>query len=73
MKVYVVFKIASFECTVEGKQYKPVRAMIGEINDGKCTSIKLVKCASDFAPPLEKRINIFFDENGKAVSHKSAE
>lgn len=73
MKVYVVFKMASFECVVDGNHYKPIRAMIGEIKEGKCVAIKLVKCAPDFAPPLEKRVNIFFDENGKAVSHKSAE
>lgn len=73
MKVYVIFKMASFECVVEGNHYKPLRAMVGEIKEGKCVGIKLVKCAADFAPPLEKRVNIFFDENGKAVSYKVAE
>lgn len=73
MKTYVIFAIASFVCTVEGKEYKPKRAMIGEIKDGCCVGIKLIKCANDFEAPTGKRLNIFFDENGKAVSHKAAE
>ena len=71
MKVYVILKIADFDCNIDGKQYKPVRAMIAEIKDGKRVAIKLIKCDKDFAPPLEKKINIFFDENGKAVSYQS--
>ena len=71
MKVYVVFKMASYECEVDGKHYKPIRAMVGEIKDGKCIAIKLVKCVPEFNPPVEKQINIFFDENGRAVSHKT--
>lgn len=73
MKVYVILKIADFECTVDGNHYKPIRAMIAEIKDGKRVAIKLIKCGSDFSAPLEKRINIFFDENGKAVSYKNAD
>ena len=72
MKTYVIYAMANFVCTVEGKEYKPKRAMVGEIKDGVCVAIKLIKCTNDFEAPTGKRINIFFDENGKAVSHKLA-
>ena len=72
MKTYVIFAIADFVCTVEGKQYKPKRAMIGEIRDGACVAIKLIKCVNTFDAPTGKRIEIYFDENGKAVSYKNA-
>lgn len=70
MKVYVIFKLAKFECDVDGNHYTPLRAMSGIMDGNKCVAIKLLKCGADFNPPLEKRINIFFDENGKAVSYK---
>lgn len=69
MKIYVIFKTAKFECDVDGNHYTPLRAMAGIMDGNKCTAIKLLKCGSDFNPPLEKRLNIFFDENGKAVSY----
>lgn len=73
MKVYVVFKMAKFECDVDGKHYNPIRGMAAIMEGNKATAIKLLKCSEEFKPPLEKRINIFFDENGKAVSYKLAE
>lgn len=79
MKTYVIYAVKSFDCTVEGKTYHCVRAMVGEVekigrvekigNAWKVKGIKLIKCASDFNPvDLNKPCSIFFDENGKAVS-----
>lgn len=72
MKTYVIYAVKSFDCTVEGKSYHCVRAMIGEVekvgSTWKVKSIKLIKCASDFqSVDLNKPCSIFFDENGKAV------
>lgn len=73
MKTYVIYAVKSFDCTVEGKNYHCVRAMVGDVtkvgSTWKVKGIKLVKCASDFQPvDLNKPCSIFFDENGKAVS-----
>lgn len=73
MKTYVIYALAKFTCTIEGKTYTPNRAMAGIIESGCCTGIKLIKCSEDFNPPVQKRIHIYFDENGKAVSYKLAE
>lgn len=73
MKTYVIFKFAKFECDVDGNHYNPIRGMAGIMDGNKCVAIKLLKCSPDFNPPIEKRINIFFDENGKAVSYKLAD
>lgn len=74
MKTYVVHCVKGFDCVVEGKQYHCVRAMVGIIekvnNVPKCVGIKLIKCANDFTAEIGKFCNIFFDENGKAVSIK---
>lgn len=73
MKTYVIYAVKSFDCTVEGKSYHCVRAMIGEVekigSTWKVKGIKLIKCATDFQPvELNKPCSIFFDENGKAVT-----
>lgn len=72
MKTYVIYAVKAFDCTVEGKNYHCVRAMAGEIekvgSTWKVKGIKLIKCAQDFQPAeLNKPLNVFFDENGKAV------
>lgn len=71
MKVYVIYAVKSFDCTVESKNYHCVRAMVGEVEKvgsaWKVKSIKLIKCSVDFQPDLNKPCNIFFDDNGKAV------
>lgn len=76
MKTYVIYCIKSFDCTVEGKNYHCVRAMVGEVEKigsaWKVKSIKLIKCSQDFQPEeLNKPVSIFFDDNGKAVLTKS--
>lgn len=73
MKTYVIYCVKSFDCTVEGKNYHCVRAMIGEVekvgSTWKVKAIKLIKCSSNFNPvDLNKPCSIFFDENGKAVT-----
>lgn len=73
MKTYVIYAVKSFDCTVEGKNYHCVRAMVGEVvkvgSAWKVKGIKLVKCSSDFqVVDLNKPCSIFFDENGKAVA-----
>lgn len=73
MKVYVIFRVAKFECDVDGKHYNPIRAMAGIFEGNKCVAIKLLKCDSGFTPPLDKRMHVYFDENGKAVSYKLAD
>lgn len=74
MKTYVFYCIKGFDCTVDGNQYHPIRAMVGIIERvgsvDKCTGIKLIKCSSDFKAETNQKCNIFFDENGKAVSVK---
>lgn len=72
MKNYVIYAVKSFDCTVEGKNYHCVRAMVGEAekvgSTWKVKSIKLIKCSADFQPvDLNKPCNIFFDDKGKAV------
>lgn len=74
MKNYVIYAVKSFDCTVEGKNYHCVRAMVGEVEKvgsaWKVKSIKLIKCSADFAPVdrlLNKPCTIFFDDKGKAV------
>lgn len=72
MKNYVIYAIKSFDCTVEGKTYHCVRAMVGEVEKVGSTwrtkTIKLIKCSTDFqVADLNKPCNIFFDDNGKAV------
>lgn len=73
MKTYLIYALAKFSCEVEGKKYNPKRAMVGQYVGGVCVGIKLIKCVEDFNPPTNKLLNIFFDENGKAVSYKLAE
>lgn len=72
MKTYIIYAVKGFDCVVEGKQYHCVRAMVGVLDKvgtvQKCTGIKLIKCANDFTAETNKPCNIFFDENGKAVS-----
>lgn len=73
MKTYVIYCVKSFDCTVQGKNYHCVRAMIGEVekvgSTWKVKAIKLIKCSTDFNPvDLNKPCSIFFDENGKAVT-----
>ena len=74
MKTYVIYCIKGFDCTVDGNQYHPIRAMVGIIERvgsvDKCTGIKLIKCANDFKAEINQKCYIFFDENGKAVSVK---
>lgn len=74
MKTYVIYCIKGFDCTVDGNQYHPIRAMVGVIERvgsvDKCTAIKLIKCSNDFKAEINQKCNIFFDENGKAVSVK---
>lgn len=74
MKTYVIYCIKGFDCTVDGNQYHPIRAMVGVIERvgsvDKCTGIKLIKCSNDFKAEINQKCNIFFDENGKAVSVK---
>ena len=72
MKNYVIYAVKSFDCTVEGKSYHCVRAMVGEVEKigsaWKVKCIKLIKCSSDFqAVDLNKPCNIFYNESGKAV------
>lgn len=72
MKNYVIYAVKSFDCTVEGKTYHCVRAMVGEVEKvgsiWRVKSIKLIKCSTDFqAVELNKPCNIFFDDNCKAV------
>lgn len=72
MKTYVIYAVKSFDCTVDGKDYHCVRAMVGEVekvgSTWKVKGIKLIKCAHDFQPvDLNKPCSIFFDDNGKAV------
>ena len=72
MKTYIIYCVKGFDCTVEGKEYHCVRAMVGEVEKVgtiyKVKTIKLIKCANDFQPvELNKPVSIFFDDNGKAV------
>lgn len=77
MKTYVIYCIKGFDCTVEGKNYHPIRAMVGIVEkvgaNFKVTGIKLIKCANDFTADVNKKCNIFFDDNGKAVAVKYIE
>lgn len=74
MKTYIIYCCKGFDfVNDENKSFHCVRAMIGEVvkvgGVYKVKSIKLIKCASDFHPiELNKPVNIFFDENGKAVA-----
>lgn len=72
MKSYVIYAVKSFDCTVDGKNYHCVRAMVGEVekvgSTWKVKGIKLIKCSKDFQPEeLNKPVYIYFDDNGKAV------
>lgn len=77
MKTYVIFCIKGFDCEVDGNKYHPIRAMIGEVKKigsvNKVVGIKLIKCANDFKAEINKPCNIFFDENGKALTVKYIE
>lgn len=73
MKTYSIYCVKSFDCTVEGKSYHCVRAMVGELEKvgavWKVKCIKLIRCSADFQPvDLNKPCSIFFDEKGKAVT-----
>lgn len=72
MKTYIIYCIKGFDCTVDGNNYHPIRAMVGEVKKQgstfKCVGIKLIKCSADFMAETNKPCNIYFDENGKAVS-----
>lgn len=75
MKTFVIYTVKAFDCTVEGKNYHCVRAMVGEVekvgSTWKVKSIKLIKCSPDFQPEeLNKPVTIFFDDNGKAILTK---
>lgn len=74
MKTYVIYAIQGFDCVVDGKQYHPIRAMVGIIEKvgtvDKVTGIKLIKCSNDFTADIKKKCNIFFDDNGRAVAVK---
>lgn len=75
MKTYVIFAVKAFDCTVQGKNYHCVRAMVGEVekvgSTWKVKNIKLIKCSQDFQPEeLNKPVTIYFDNNGKAVLTK---
>lgn len=72
MKVYVIYAVKSFDCTIDNKVYHCVRAMIGEAekigSTWKVKSIKLIKCSNNFrAVELNKPCNIFFDDYGRAA------
>ena len=74
MKKYIVYCCKSYKCVIDGKEYTPRRAMVAVLDDNGCiVQIKLIKCASDFAPTLDKKVQIFYDDNGKAVAYKLAE
>lgn len=74
MKTYVIYCIQGFDCIVDGKQYHPIRAMVGIIEKvgtvDKVTGIKLIKCSNYFTAETKKKCNIYFDYNGKAVAVK---
>lgn len=74
MKTYIIYAIKGFDCIVDGKAYHPIRAMVGIVEKvgsvDKITGIKLVKCANDFTADTNKKCNIYFDDNGKAVAVK---
>lgn len=74
MRTYVIYYIQGFDCVVEGKQYHPIRAMVGIIEKvgtvDKVTGIKLIKCANDFTADTKRKCYIYFDDNGKAVDVK---
>lgn len=74
MKTYIIYAIKGFDCIVDGKAYHPIRAMVGIVEKvgsvDKVTGIKLVKCANDFTADTNKKCNIYFDDNGKAVAVK---
>lgn len=71
MKVYKVLCGAKFKCSVDGKNYNPTRLFIGEVaQDGSFSSLKMVKAVDGFVlPSPTEKVNLFFDENGKAVSY----
>lgn len=72
MKTYIIYAIKGFDCVVEGKPYHPIRAFVGIVEKvgsvDKITGLKLVKCSNDFTAETNKKCNIFFDDNGKAVA-----
>lgn len=72
MKTYIIFCIKGFDCIVEGKPYHPIRAFVGIVEKvgsvDKVTGLKLIKCSNDFTAETNKKCNIYFDDNGKAVA-----
>lgn len=71
MKTYIVYAIKGYDCTIDCKQYHPIKAFVGIVEKvgsvDKITGLKLIKCSPDFVPELNKKCNIFFDDYGKAV------
>lgn len=74
MKTYVIYCVKGFDCVVDRKIYHPIRAMVGVVemvgSTWKVTTIKLIKCTSNFEYQLNKPCTIYFDENGRAVSYE---
>lgn len=72
MKTYIIYAIKGFDCIVEGKPYHPIRAFVGVVEKvgtvDKITALKMIKCSNDFIADTNKKCNIYFDDNGKAVA-----